>query len=222
MGRQSEEMMFNTQQNKNTEQTAIGAALEGAGFVDETPKKAAERIWKKTKCDPVETMRLFDEWARETPERMAAVLGSLWEFRVRAFLQKSPKQNGWRYGGRFSTAMKKVQKDVDKNSKSSAAVRQQRLRFRKKNKITIVRAEINTKSGVITLLNKEFEPFKHIRINGLHIAEITTMQALRYCDNKTTDVKFIRELCQMIPDPRKPIGEQWTAEMVKKAKQANM
>jgi hypothetical protein len=88
-----------------------------------------------------------------------------------------------------------------------------------KNGIKVVRAEVDVKTGaVVNLIDKEYGPFAHISVNGLKLPHVTTEQALRYCDEKTKDVKFVRALCHLIPDPRKPIGEQWDADMIRKAK----
>ena len=76
-----------------------------------------------------------------------------------------------------------------------------------------------TTGAVVNLIDKEYGPFAHIRINGLKLAEVTTEEALGYCDHKTADVRFIRALCHLIPDPRKPIGEQWDADMIRKARE---
>ena len=81
---------------------------------------------------------------------------------------------------------------------------------------------MDAKSGtLIRLIDKEFGPFAHIRINGRELFDVTTEEALRWSDMRESEARFVRSLCAMIPDPRKPIGEQWTAEMIAEAKCAS-
>lgn len=226
-------------------ETALGDALERAGVTkkrDETPQKAAERIWKETKHDPIKTMRLFDEWAREKPERMVAVLGDYWHRAIRSFLERRGDQvkGGTKIGAAFYQALRKHEAGTWNKARwgielkrrnqlneedifKSSATNCERGRLAAKRKlagIKVVRAEVDVVTGrVVNLIDKEYGPFAHIRINGLDLPKVTTEQALRYCDNQTNDVRFVRALCGLIPDPRKPIGEQWTADMIREAKQ---
>jgi hypothetical protein len=59
--------------------------------------------------------------------------------------------------------------------------------------------------------------FGGLRINGRRIAECTTEEALAWCENMNRDTSFVRALCRQIPDPRKPIGEQVTQDMIEVA-----
>ena len=217
------------------EDTTMAEAFANAGVKrEETPQKAAERIWKETKHDPVETMRLFEEWARQTPERMLGVLGVLWLRAVRNFLGRNNNAKGaWRYGDSFRrTLARKENRDgcLDSHRRerekitSDPGFRQQKNDYsrvyhkRRRLGRKVVRAEVDVRTGeTVQIIDKEYGPFAHIRINGLSLSEVTTEEALRYCDDKTVDVRFIRALCQLIPDPRKPIGEQWTAAMIREA-----
>ena len=207
---------------------------------EETPQKAAERIWKETKCDPVETMRLFEEWARQEPARMKEVLGDYWERAVRGFLSRDVREKG---GVKIARSFRRKfnaieQRGIyDENNRRRKVGRdelghkgllrirgyerdlQKIARDRRKDGVKVVRAAVNLKTGeVISLIDKEIAPFAHIRIKGLRLAEVNVGQAHWYCDHKTGDVRFIRALCSLIPDPSKPIGEQWTAETIKEAK----
>lgn len=191
--------------------------------------------------DPVETMRRFDEWARKSPDRMLAVITKvIWLRAVRAFLERHPEHGGWRLSPAFKKAMYRTEKKVVEDRSNAKSKRDKRWQWdratdiqsltyvakvsrrgrdRVKRGVKIVRAEVDIKTGaVVNLIDKEYGPFAHIRINGLPLAQVTTELALRHCDNATTDVRFIRALCQQIPDPRKPIGEQWTADMIRKAR----
>lgn len=235
------------------ESTAMSEALIEAGIVDETPKQAAKRIWQDTKKerqhpyggnpfvgDPIETMRLFSEWARESPERMMLLITPrLWNRVVRSFLERGKRTNGWAHGSAFCQSLLKLNKAADSRSatvrgqkrrskftedealqdRSIKSQSSRRAKARKATGIKMVRAEVDVVTGeIIALIDKEYGPFAHIRINGLHLAEITTEQALHYCDIKATDNAFVRALCHLIPNPNKTIGEQWTVEMIREAK----
>ena len=214
---------------------------EAAGInTDETPQEAAEHIWGETKHDPVETMRLFEEWARQEPERMLGVLGKYWLRAVRGFLSRDVRcKGGLTIGPRFAKKLRDVERqaNVDQHSRRTQARRgnlstdglfrirsyerdlQKLARDRRKKGVKVIRAAVDLKTGeVVRLIDKEFGPFAHIRINGLRLAEVTRGEALWYCDHKTDDVQFVRALCSLLPDPHKPIGEQWTAEIIKEAK----
>lgn len=229
---------------EETSPTAIGEALERAGVVkkrDETPQQAAERIWKETKHDPIKTMRMFDEWARERPERMLAVIGAdYWKARLRVWLTGNSRDNNWRYWGNFRHKLDRLIKDqrnVEVREYRAVAMnrgappvsvtreynRQRTIlkRARERAGIKIVQAEVDVKTGAVNVLDKEYGPFAHIRINGLELAKVTTDEALRWCENRTRDASFVQALCQLIPDPRKPIGDQWTVEIIREAKRAS-
>lgn len=228
-------------------ETTFADAIHRAGLrlpprQDETPQEAAERIWKSTACrrkgrgcsiihDPVETMRLFSDWALESPDRMIAVLTrSIWDRAVRQFLDR---RDGWPHGVAFQDSMYKLDRRVDQRTDTakykrrvvveSTTVRAKRKRNyvdRKTKGLKIIMAEVDTATGtVVNLIDKEIGPFAHIRINGLKLAEVTTEEALGYCDHKTADVRFIRALCRLILDPRKPIGEQWDSDMIREARE---
>ena len=169
-----------------------------------------------------------------------AILGSYWPRVIRSFLERNRDRSGaWKKSDTFRKAMRKVElaaasKKTNKKNKARRAgfntaeaiqsrtyssERTRDYKDRKKKGIKIVRAEVNIVTGkTIRLIDKEFGPFSHIRINGLRLAEVTTGQALWYCDHKTADVQFVRALCSLIPDPSKVIGEQWTAGIIKDAK----
>lgn len=210
-------------------------------FRDETPQEAAERIWKETKHDPVETMRLFDEWAREEPERMVAIIGQgRWLGHVRTWLTGSSRDRHWKHGSAFEKAVESKAKRG--HAESMRNWRKEKInggggfrtlrphyqrdatrckRDRIKRGVKVLKAEVDVATGqVVNLIDKEYGPFAHIRINGLRLPEITTEEALAHCDKKIADVRFIRALCHLIPDPRKPIGDQWTPEIIREAKKA--
>lgn len=198
---------------------------------DETPQHAAERIWKETGKDPIETIKTFDHWAREDPDRMLAVLGPHWYRSVKVFLARNKSQPGaWRYSDSFRTMWRRLemkghslavwysQQEVplERGLKQSYARNYWR---RKANGIKRVYADVDAATGkLVSLIDKEFGPFAHIRVNGCELAEVTTEEALRWCDRQDTDTRFVRALCCLIPDPRKPIGAQWTAETIAEAK----
>ncbi len=222
--------------------TTMETAFATAGVVrEETPQKAAERIWKETKHDPLETMRRFDEWARQSPERMLAVLGPYWNRAVRAFLERRGDQtkDGTKIGGAFWQALRRhetgtwnKQRWRDETKRRSQLNQDEAVRVskttaergrlamkRKLAGIKVVRAEVDVTTGaVVNLIDKEYGPFAHIRIFGSRLQDVNTEQALLHCDGSERDVRFIRALCQMIPDPRKTIGEQWTADMIRAAR----
>jgi len=223
--------------------TQMEEAFAEAGIEkEETPQKAAERIWKETKKNPIETMKKFEEWARQKPDRILQILGVYWLRHVRSFLERNQKSDGaWRYSDSFRVLLRKAER-AEHNYKSEElrkkrrkalnsveAIKGRRITneasrqtyYRKRDGIKRISADVDIRTGqILSIIDREYGPFAHIRINGCHLAEVTTEQALRYCDDKSRDVKFIRALCQLIPDPRKPIGEQWTAEMIRESKKA--
>lgn len=209
---------------------------------DETPQQAAERIWKETECDPVETMKRFEAWCRgglSKDHPVFLIVGPYWPRLVRAFLERNQNQDGaWRHSDSFRVVMGRVERKA--HTQRSNEIRNRRFaglrgeaalqargvtqaaaREGYRRKVAghkRVYADVDVVTGkVVSLIDKEYGPFKHIRINGLALHESTTEEALTYCDRVDTDTRFIRALCQMIPDPRKPIGEQWTAEMIREA-----
>lgn len=235
---------------KNTDANNLAAVTAFTEYdTDETPQEAAERIWKSTEYktrglpghDPIATMRLFEIWARQNPERMLAVITPVvWHRIVRAFLDRKQRHaGGSKIGTAFSTALHDHERKRNKARKNKSELRRRsqwtemdevrsreignggssRHYARKKAGLKVVQAEVNVETGVVVnLIDKEVGPFSHIKINGLNLPEATTEEALRYCDNNTRDVQFVRALCSLIPDPRKPIGEQWTVEMIQLAK----
>lgn len=193
--------------------------------------------------DPVCMMRLFKERIRDDAALVLCVVGErYWHNLIRTFLSrdKRRKDSGWDRSNAFRRAMIRLEnkehaeevgeykKERTKISakwgimdRSRSAVTSRESRQRKQAGIKRVSADVSVVTGeVIQLIDKEFGPYSHIRINTLKLPEATTEQALTYCDTATTDVKFIRALCHLIPDPFKPIGEQWTAEMIREAKHA--
>jgi len=211
--------------------TAMSQAFEQAGVKrEEAPQKAAERLWKETKRDPIELMRQFAEWVETQPcpccgtevksTRMTNVLGSRVPSDIRSFLIKPQ----WKGAGSFHQKLLKCNRlrkyGSLRNPESPCAIRMRRHRQRKQAGKKIFQGELDTQSGEVKIITKELDPFAHIIINGLRLAEVTTREALAYCDHKTKDVKFIRALCHLIPDPRKPIGEQWTPEIIRQARES--
>lgn len=192
--------------------------------------------------DPIEAMRKFDCWVRSgSPERIISIIGDkAWERIIRGAMDKGPSEGGWAHGAAFRGAMLRLERDrvaaaaLDRYHTKRKQMNheeffqhnrlhQQTNRDHKRRKrlgIKVVRAEVDVTTGaVINLIDKEYGPFAHIRVSGLPLSQVTTEQALKWCDRASTDVKFVRALCQQIPDPRKPIGEQWTVEIVRKARQ---
>ena len=190
--------------------------------------------------DPVKTMQSFESLVREDAALILAVVGErYWHALIRTFLeQASHHKRAWSHSHAFRTAMKKRDRQV-RSEKSGAWQKRRKsidsewalqkksvdnisaiaARKRKAGGIKRLAADIDIKTGlIVNLIDKEFGPFAHIRVNGLRLAEVTTQEALWYCDHKMADVKFVRALCQLIPDPRKPIGEQWTADIIRQAK----
>jgi hypothetical protein len=207
----------------------------------ETPQKAAERIWAETKHDPVETMKMFELWARESPERMVAVLGDYWHRAVRSFLERRGDQvkGGTKVGGAFYQALRHYEagtwnkqrwktelgrrtqlNEDDRVKLSKTCAERGRLAAKRRIMgIKVVTAEVDIQTGVVLgLVDKEYGPFSHIRVNGLKLPEVTTGEALAHCERVNSDARFIEALCSLIPDPRKTIGEQWTADMIREAK----
>lgn len=189
--------------------------------------------------DPVQMMQLFEERVRGDVGLIMALLGPYWLRVIRSFLGRDPRNNRggqvkpWRHSAAFGRIMRKQETKADKEKryrnhlsydlpKGTAHAESCRLhKSRKSDGIKVVQAEVDIKTGkIITLIDKEFGPFAHIVIDGLRLPEVTTGQALAYCDHKTKDVKFIRALCHLIPDPRKPIGEQLTVDIICEAKAA--
>lgn len=79
--------------------------------------------------------------------------------------------------------------------------------------ITRVKVDIDRTGQIIQWLGN-LRP----SINGRPLWEVTTVEALRWCEGREIEAMFVKRLCALIPDPRKPIGEQLTEEMVKEAK----
>lgn len=191
-------------------------------------------------------MNEFDQWARARPERMLAIITPLvWQRLVRNHLQRGPtKENGWARGHAVYCAMRKLEARehaeavngaYHQNKRPRASLSQEELlqsrtldreklrraKVRKERGLKLVQAEVDVTTGaVVNLIDKEYGPFAHIRINGLSLPEATTEEALCYCDNQTADVRFVKALCSLIPDPRKTIGEQWTADIIREAREA--
>lgn len=227
--------------------TAMAEAFERAGVErEETPQQAFERIWKTTrhrstngnpKHDPVETMRLFKEWVEEKPERFYDLLLPDLRLRViRLFLERAESAGGSKIGCAFRTALRRHEVGsrygsnrprVEKwnrqfQTSEYTAKTNMRYKIRKKLGLKAVHAEVDITTGtVVNLIDKEYGPFAHIRIgkHGRELPDVTTDDALAWCDKTKTDVRFIRALCHLIPDPRKPIGEQWSAEMIRTARE---
>lgn len=217
----------------------LNAAMKEAGILEETAADAANRIWRETNGDPLETMRRMEEWALQRPIRVIQIIGqSLWRARLRTWLCTDAKPRLWRHGRSFAKALNKISLSNEavrhadwwqtiKNQPGrppsllaeyrNAAERKRRERIRKG--IKAVRAEVNTHTGAVKLIDKEYGPFKHIRINGLPLAEVTTEDALIYAERRDADGRFIRAVCERIPDPRRPIGEQWTPEIIRYARE---
>ncbi len=200
---------------------------------DETPQEAAERLWKETGKDPLNFIKEFERWARQDADRVLEVLGPYWYRCVKMFLSRNKNAKGaWRYSESFrvmwrrlelrghSAAVQKWYADfpLDPGLKKRWA----REAWRRKAKgIKRVYADVDVKTGkLVGLIDKEFGPFAHIRVNNNPLAEVTTQEALAWCEKTDTDTRFVRALCQLIPDPRKPIGDQWTVEIIRQAKEA--
>lgn len=210
---------------------------------DETPQQAAERIWLKVKPDTMETMRQFAAWACESPERMLAVMGEdQWLSHVRHFLGGHRGKPSWRFNSTFRKALYDLEKK--RSSDEVLAFRKRagasggrvpyvepsymnkmnrEYRRRKRDGLKSVRAHIDVDTGrVVDLIDSEIGPFKDIRIRvgkvQYMLAAVTPEQALTHCDNADTESRFVRALCGLIPNPLKPIGEQWTKEMVQEAR----
>jgi len=199
---------------------------------DESPQDAAERLWKKTGKDPLVFIKEFEHWARQSPERMLEVCGPHWYRNIKVFLSKNRKQPGaWRHSDSFRTIWRRLElrghsESVQKWYAELALDPELKKKWsreawrRKSNGVKRVYADVDVKTGkLISLIDKEFGPFAHIRVNGCELAEVTTEEALSWCDRKDVDARFVRALCALIPDPRKPIGEQWDAGIIKQAKE---
>ena len=200
---------------------------------------------KKPASDPVETRRQFAEWAEAKPGRILAILTRpVWHRIIRGYLERDvQKPSGWRHGAAFKRSMHNLDKQREATATAdyerrhpkrerwdhrqevhAADLRNKGKRERRADKklgLKKVYAKVDIATGaVLSIIDREYGPFAHIRINGLHLPEATTEEALCYCDNQTADVRFVRALCSLIPDPRKPIGEQWTAEIIREAREA--
>lgn len=215
--------------------TVMSEAFESAGVErEETPQEAAERIWKEAKSDPVETLQRFVAWAESQPcsccgmavkpTRLLALLGIYWPRVGRGFLDRRKGDKGWKHGAAFGVAMNNRQKKRRGRFDSDLAYRKRtnanslRQYYRKRDGVKVVQAEVSIATGEINLIDKACGPFADIRINGLGLPKATTEQALAWCDRQTTDVRYVRALCSLTPDPRKPIGEQWTPEIIRQAR----
>lgn len=232
-------------QTSTNDDTAMAEAFANVGVSrDETTQEARERLWKETKHDPVEMMKRLDEWLRQKPERMLEMIGSYWFKLLRVYLQRPTEyEGGWKHGSTFKRKLAAVSKKnaAVRNKDAQAAwwdkkrghadirtelsgttydaVIKKEGRRRKKMGLKIVQAEVDIKTGVVvTLIDKEYGPFAHIRLGGCHLYDLTTVEALQLLDKQSVDNKFARALCRLIPDPRKPIGEQWTVEMIREAR----
>lgn len=209
---------------------------------EETPTRAAERIWGGAKGDPVETMKRMDVWAREDVNRVLAIVGPHWQRCLRAFLGGSKDSRHTspypKCGTAFRAALRRKEIKTRQSQQTpfvkawqtqrvenaiggmtNGTFAMQEYRRRKKAGIIVKKAEIELSTGKVSLIDHQYKPFAHIKINGLRLPEVTTEAALTWCDRQTTDVRFVRILCGLIPDPRKPIGEQWTAEIIREARQ---
>jgi hypothetical protein len=238
------------------QKTPMADAFERAGVErDETPQEAAERIWNATKRrvphaykharDPVETMRLFDEWARGEPSRMEAVIGrATWHRLLRGFLERDgDSENGWSGGHAFKRAMWRLDKakqaaetadyerrhpfkqrrarwdhDQQTVAKDALNARRRDNRADRRHGLKKIYAKVDVANGcVVSLMDREIGPFAHIRIGKLNLSAVTPRAALKWCESNTTDVHLVRALCRLMPDQDRPIGEQCTAEMIQTA-----
>lgn len=191
--------------------------------------------------DPVKVMQLFEARVREDADLVLAVIGErYWHNLVRTFLEHQTNSvRGWRHGDAFRRAMKAL--EAEREAKRSIEYKARREAVdsdwalqtkelskassreayqRKVRGIKRIYADYDTRTGQVKLIDKEYGPFRHIKINERPLPEVTTEEALAWCDGRVADVKFIRALCHLIPDPRKPIGEQWTPEIIREAKDA--
>ena len=115
-------MLKNTSisEDVTADDTAMAEAFAKVGVArDETPQKAAERIWKKeTKCDPVKTMVQFKEWALAQPcpccgtavkpTRLLGIFGKYVDRILRSFLEKNQvAKEAWKYSDVFRKAMRR-------------------------------------------------------------------------------------------------------------------
>jgi hypothetical protein len=66
------------------------------------------------------------------------------------------------------------------------------------------------KNNVAALRSRAWRDIEAITVNGRSVLGATTEEALKWADARGLDVARIRALCALIPDPRRPIGEQIT------------
>lgn len=63
-----------------------------------------------------------------------------------------------------------------------------------------------------------YREFEAITIDGRSMLDATTERALAWGERKGREVVLVRALCSLIPDPRRPIREQLTDEIVDQAR----
>lgn len=193
----------------------------GATSAHADAKRLLDEAWEAHRPDATAAMVEFERRLLAAPGvTIAAVMGKEWKPRVRAFAYNEHYLIRQRYESRAGEASATSRLGVPPrltlpyNTTAPIKKSQRAIRDRKRRGVVLIKAELDQKTGVVTLVSQ-------LPASLRGFAEWTAERALVWCESqegfaqaKLAQVAQVRLWCAQVPDPRKPLGDQLTAQII--------